>query len=73
MTIQLVVAVHFGDFTKIIPPVPNMHVRCDATCTDTSLFLSFYMKYNISIYNQFDIPFESYREKNYWLKDFILP
>ena len=34
-----------------------MHVRCDATCTDISLFLSFYMKYNISIYNQFEIPF----------------
>ena len=57
MTIQLVVAVHFGDFTKIIPPLPNMHVCCDATCTDISLFLSFYMKYNISIYNRFDIPF----------------
>ena len=57
MTIQLVVAVHFGDFTKLIPPVPNMHVRCDATCTDISLFLSFYMKYNISIYNMFETPF----------------
>ena len=34
-----------------------MHVGCDATCTDISLFLSFYMKYNISIYNQFEIPF----------------
>ena len=34
-----------------------MHVRCDATCTDINLFLSFYMKYNISIYNQFEIPF----------------
>ena len=34
-----------------------MHVRCDATCTDTSLFLSFYMKYNISIYNMFETPF----------------
>ena len=34
-----------------------MHVRCDATCTDISLFLSFYLKYNISIYNQFEVPF----------------
>ena len=34
-----------------------MHVGCDATCTDTSLFLSFYIKYNISIYNQFEIPY----------------
>ena len=34
-----------------------MHVRCDAPCTDISLFLSFYLKYNISTYNHFDIPF----------------